>query len=167
MPNLNKVMLMGNLTRDPEIKYTPKGTAVADIGLAVNRTYTTDQGERREETTFVDVELWGRQAELAGQYLKKGRPVYVEGRLKLDTWDDKQTGQKRSKMRVVGENLQFLGSREGGPGGDMGGGGESEGGYTSAPPPRPAPKQAFKPSAPAKPPVDPDLDTIEEDDVPF
>src|SRR5215207_6161208 len=123
MANLNKVMLIGNCTRDPEIKYTPKGTAVAELGLAVNRVYSTDQGERREETTFVDVELWGRQAEIAGEYLKKGRPVYIEGRLKLDTWDDKQTGQKRSKMRVVCENLQLLGSREGGGGGAPSGGG--------------------------------------------
>src|SRR3954466_14257189 len=111
MPNLNKVMLMGNLTRDPEIKYTPKGTAIAELGLAVNRNYTTESGEKREEVTFVDVELWGRLAELAGEYLKKGRPVYIEGRLKLDFWEDKATGQKRSKMRVVGEAMQFLGSK--------------------------------------------------------
>ncbi len=102
-------MLMGNLTRDPEIKYTPKGTAVADISLAVNRVYSTDTGEKREETTFVDVELWGRQAEVAGEYLKKGSPACIEGRLKLETWDDKQTGQKRSRIRVVGETLQLLG----------------------------------------------------------
>src|SRR5256885_41914 len=146
MPNLNKVLLMGNLTRDPEIKYTPKGTAVADLGIAVNRVYTTDQGERREEVTFVDVELWGRQAEIAGEYLKKGRPVFIEGRLKLDTWDDKQTGQKRSKMRVVGEVMQFLGSREGGPGGG-GPSGEIEEGapQRSAPPRRPPPQQPQQP----------------------
>src|SRR5215217_7238771 len=100
MASLNKVMLIGNLTRDPEIKYTPKGTAVAEVGLAVNRVWSTEQGEKREETTFVDVELWGRTAELAGEYLKKGSPVFIEGRLKLDTWEDKQSGQKRSKMRV-------------------------------------------------------------------
>src|SRR3954468_5262268 len=127
MPNLNKVMLMGNLTRDPEIKYTPKGTAGADIGLAVKRVWASESGEKREEVTFVDVELWGRQAELAGEYLKKGRPVYIEGRLKLDTWDDKTTGQKRSKLRVVGENFQFLGSRDGAPGGGGAGGGEGRG----------------------------------------
>jgi len=123
MASFNKVMLLGNLTRDPEIKYTPKGSAVADIGLAVNRTYTTDGGEKREETTFVDVTMWGRQAEIAGEYLKKGRPLFVEGRLQLDTWDDKQTGQKRSKMRVVCENFQMLGSRDGSEGGSAGGGG--------------------------------------------
>ena len=81
MPNLNKVMLIGNLTRDPEIKYTPKGSAIADIALAINRSYSTDQGEKREETTFVDVVLYGRLAEIAGEYLRKGRPAYIEGRL--------------------------------------------------------------------------------------
>lgn len=118
MANVNKVILIGNVTRDPEIKYTPKGTAVTDVGLAVNRFIpASDGGERREETTFIDVTLWGRQAEIAGEYVKKGRPVYIEGRLQMDTWDDKQTGQKRSKLRVVCENLQLLGSRDGGGGG--------------------------------------------------
>src|SRR6266550_3042608 len=125
MPNLNKVMLIGNLTRDPEIKYTPKGTAVAQIGLAVNRVWSNDAGEKQEETTFVDVELWGRQAEIAGEYLRKGRPVFIEGRLKLDSWDDKQTGAKRSKMKVVGEQLQLLGSREGASAGGGADSGES------------------------------------------
>ncbi len=113
MANVNKVILIGNTTRDPEIKYTPKGTAVTDLGLAINRYYTLDGGEKKEETTFVDVTLWGRQAEIAGQYLKKGNPVYIEGRLQMDTWEDKQTGQKRSRLRVVAENLQLLGSRQG------------------------------------------------------
>jgi len=147
MASYNKVMLLGNLTRDPEVKYTPKGSAVADIGLAVNRTYTTDGGEKREETTFVDVTMWGRQAEIAGEYLKKGRPLFVEGRLQLDTWDDKQTGQKRSKLRVVCENFQMLGSRDGGEGGGSSGGGRSSGGKSSK-------------SAPA-------ADTAEDDDIPF
>ena len=132
MASFNKVMLLGNLTRDPEVKYTPKGSAVADIGLAVNRTYTTDGGEKREETTFVDVTMWGRQAEIAGEYLKKGRPLFVEGRLQLDTWDDKQTGQKRSKLRVVCENFQMLGSRDGGGEGGGGGGRSSGGGSRPA-----------------------------------
>jgi len=112
MANLNKVMLMGNLTRDPEVRYTPKGTAVAELGLAINRVYTADNNEKREETTFVDVTLWGRTAEIAGEYLKKGRPVFIEGRLQLDTWDDKQTGQKRSKLKVVGEAMQLMGARD-------------------------------------------------------
>ena len=114
MANLNKVMLIGNLTRDPELRYTPKGTAVAELGLAVNRVRNNDQGERIEETTFIDVTLWARQAELAQQYLGKGRPVYIEGRLQMDTWDDKNTGQKRSKLKVVGENMQFLSDGRGG-----------------------------------------------------
>jgi single-strand DNA-binding protein len=111
MASFNKVILLGNLTRDPEVRYTPKGSAVCDLGLAVNRQYTLDSGEKREEVTFVDVVLWARLAEIAGEYLKKGRPVFIEGRLQLDTWDDKQSGQKRTKLRVVGESMQLLGSR--------------------------------------------------------
>ena len=114
MANVNKVILIGNLTRDPEVRYTPKGTAVTDIGLAVNRVSSSEGGERREETTFVDVTLWGRTAEIAGEYLNKGRPVYIEGRLQMDSWDDKNTGQKRSKLKVVGENMQFLSDGRGG-----------------------------------------------------
>ena len=118
MPNYNKVILMGNLTRDPEVKYTSGGTAIAKLGMAINRTWTNKEGQKQEETTFVDVDAFGRQAEVIGQYLKKGRPVMVEGRLKLDQWDDKQTGQKRSKLGVTLEGFQFLDSRgEGGGGG--------------------------------------------------
>ena len=151
MANLNRVLLIGNLTRDPEIRYTPKGTAVAEIGLAVNRVYSGEDGERKEETTFVDVTLWARQAEVAGQYLKKGRPVFIEGRLQLDSWEDKQTGQKRSRLRVVGENLQLLGSRQ-----------DAEGTSPSAPPRR---SSVASPS-PRPEPRDPDLDA-EPDDIPF
>jgi single-strand DNA-binding protein len=151
MANLNRVLLIGNLTRDPELRYTPKGTAVTEIGLAVNRVYTGEDGERKEETTFVDVTLWARLAEIAGQYLKKGRPVFVEGRLQLDTWDDKQTGQKRSKLRVVAENIQLLGSRQ-----------ETE--LPTSPPPR---RPGTTPPPPARAePRDPDLDA-EPDDIPF
>ena len=144
MASFNKVILMGNLTRDPEVRYTPKGSAVADIGLAVNRVYSTESGEKREETTFVDVTLWGRTAEIAGEYLKKGRPVLIEGRLQLDTWDDKQSGQKRSKLKVIGEGMQLIGGRPGGGGdsdeGGMGGGGERpmNRSRSTPPPPRPA-----------------------------
>jgi single-strand DNA-binding protein len=122
MASFNKVILLGNLTRDPQVKYTPSGTAVAEIGLAVNRYWFDKQtNSRREETTFVDVTLWGREAEVAGEYLAKGRPVLIEGRLQLDTWDDKTTGQKRSKLHVVGERMQMLGTRgEGGGGGGVG-----------------------------------------------
>ncbi|MBL9140251.1 MAG: single-stranded DNA-binding protein [Phycisphaerae bacterium] len=116
MANLNKVMLIGNLTRDPDLKFTAGNQAVCELGIAVNRKYKTKDGEEREDTTFVDCEAWGRQAEVLKQYLTKGRPLFVEGRLKLDTWEDKD-GQKRSKMRVVIENFQFLGSGQGGGGG--------------------------------------------------
>lgn len=138
MASFNKVILLGNLTRDPEVRYTPKGTAVTELGMAVNRVYTAENGEKREEATFVDVTLWGRTAEIAAEYLKKGRPVLIEGRLQLDTWDDKQSGQKRSKLKVVGEGLQLIGSRPGG------GGGEEEGASAprstqSTPPPKAAP----------------------------
>ena len=121
MANVNKVMLLGNITRDLEVRYTPKGTAVCDLGMAVNRVRTGDNGEKIEEVTFVDVTLWGRQAELAGQYLAKGRSVFIEGRLQLDQWDDKQTGQKRQRLRVVGANMQLIGGQGGG--GSQGGGG--------------------------------------------
>jgi single-strand DNA-binding protein len=152
MANLNRVLLIGNLTRDPEVRYTPKGTAVTEIGLAVNRIYSGEDGEKKEETTFVDVTLWARQAEIAGQYLKKGRPVFIEGRLQLDTWDDKQTGQKRSRLRVVAENLQLLGSRQ-----------EGEGSVSTS-----APRRSPGPSTPPArtEPRDPDLDA-EPDDIPF
>jgi len=112
MANVNKVILIGNVTRDVEVKATPKGTAVAGITLAVNRSYKADSGEKREEVTFVDVELWGRVAEIAGEYVKKGNPLYVEGRLKQDSWEDKDSGQKRTKLKVVAENIQLLGSRQ-------------------------------------------------------
>src|SRR5215470_1355955 len=134
MASYNKVFLLGNLTRDPEVRYTPKGSAVADLGIAVNRQYTLDTGEKREEVTFVDVTFWGRTAEVAGEYLKKGRSVFIEGRLQLDTWDDKQSGQKRSKLRVIGETMQLLGGRPPGAGGGGGEGGESR---KTTPPPKP------------------------------
>ena len=139
MASFNKVILLGNLTRDPEVRYTPKGSAVCDLGIAINRQYTLDSGEKREEVTFVDVVLWSRLAEIAGEYLKKGRPVFIEGRLQLDTWDDKQSGQKRSKLRVIGETMQLLGGRPPGAGGgaaESGEGKESRGGKTT-PPPKP------------------------------
>lgn len=118
MANLNKVMLMGNITRDIELRYTPKGTAVADIGLAINRVRTGDNGERIEETTFVDITLWGRTAEVVHQYAAKGHPLFVEGRLHMDTWVDKTTGGNRSKLKVVADNIQLMGSR-GGAGGQQ------------------------------------------------
>lgn len=168
MANLNKVMLIGNLTRDPDVRYTPKGTAVTDIALAVNRYFSSDSGERREETTFVDITLWGRQAEVAGQYLKKGRPVYIEGRLQLDSWEDKTSGQKRSKLKVVGEQMQLLGSRDGGGGGGSGDSESSGGSYDEEGESRP-PRSSVPPARPQRSaPSDPDLEADpEEDDIPF
>lgn len=125
MANYNKVMLMGNLTRDIEVRQTPNGTSVANIGLAVNRRFKGANGEQQEETTFVDCEAWGRTAEVMAQYLAKGRPVFIEGRLKLDQWQDKDGGN-RSKLKVVVEGFQFVDSRGGGGGGG-GGGGQSGG----------------------------------------
>src|SRR3954470_12501687 len=139
MASFNKVILVGNLTRDPELRYTPKGTAVAKLGLAVNRNWTSESGEKKEEVTFVDVDVFGRTAENVGQYMRKGRPLLVEGRLRLDQWDDKQTGQKRSKLGVVAETVQFLGSPAG------------EGGAPAAP--RPA-RSAAAPAAPAAEPIE-------------
>lgn len=110
MPNLNRVMLMGNLTRDPELRYTPNNTAVANIGLAVNRRWRNQQGEQQEETTYVDCEAWSRQAEVMNEYMRKGKPIYIEGRLRLDQWQDKD-GNNRSRLKVVVENFQFLDSR--------------------------------------------------------
>ncbi len=117
MASYNKVILLGNLTRDPELRYTSKGQAVARLGLAVNRSYKTDTGETREEVTFIDIDAWGKQAELIGQYLHKGNPLFVEGRLRLDQWDDKNTGQKVSKLKVVMEGFQFVGGNRGAEGG--------------------------------------------------
>src|SRR6476661_8357358 len=122
MASFNKVILVGNLTRDPELRYTPKGMAIAKIGLAVNRVWTNEAGEKKEEVTFVDIDIFGRTAENVSQYMRKGSPILIEGRLRLDQWDDKQTGQKRSKLGVVAETVQFLGS--GGGGGRGGEGGE-------------------------------------------
>lgn len=152
MANLNRVLLIGNLTRDVELKYTPKGTAIAQFGLAVNRNYTTETGEKREEVTFIDVEAYARVAEIIGEYCKKGRPLFVEGRLKLDTWDDKTTGQKRSKMKVVVENIQLLGS--------------AQGGISEKTAEEADVAKARRPSSPPRPPADPDLDAA-PDDIPF
>src|SRR5881394_417023 len=151
MASFNKVILLGNLTRDPEVRYTPKGSAVCDLGIAINRQYTLDSGEKREEVTYVDVVLWSRLAEIAGEYLKKGRPIFIEGRLQLDTWDDKQSGQKRSKLRVIGETMQLLGGRP--PGAGAGGSG-AEGGESRG-------------SKPAPPPKAPTANEPDDDEIPF
>ncbi len=153
MASFNKVILVGNLTRDPELRYTPKGTAIAKFGLAVNRVWTNEAGEKKEEVTFVDIDVFGRTAENVAQYMRKGSPLLVEGRLRLDQWDDKQTGQKRSKLGVVGETIQFLGSPR-----------AAEGGAPSAPRAT-APAAAAAPVAPE--PAEADAPPHEGDDVPF
>lgn len=153
MASYNKVLLMGNLTRDPELRFTASNQPVAQIGLAVNRHYTSSTGEKKEEVTFVDCEAWGRTAELINQYFSKGKPIFIEGRLRLDQWEDQQ-GQKRSRHKVVIENFQFVDSR--------GGGGEG-GGERSEPRsagPRPARAAGGDAASGAHQP-------IEEEDIPF
>ncbi len=163
MASFNRVILLGNLTRDPQVRYTPGGTAVSEIGLAVNRTWFDQKtNSRREEVTFVDVTLWGRQAEVAGEYLAKGRQVLIEGRLQLDTWDDKESGQKRSKLRVVGENMTMVGPRGDGqrPEGARGDTGRAE-----------SPRGGGRPSAESQAPIEEYHDSPQEaspeDEVPF
>lgn len=153
MANLNRVLLIGNLTRDPELRVTPKGSSICQFGLAVNRTFKDASGQQREETTFVDIEAWGRQGEVISKYCTKGRPLFVEGRLRFDSWDDKNTGQKRSRLSVVLENFQFIGGRgdDQGPGGS---GGDEAAPRSSSPPAR----------QPAPPPA---ADDNLDEDVPF
>lgn len=156
MANFNKVMLIGNLTRDPELRVTPKGTAICQFGLAINRQFKDESGATRDETTFVDIEAWGRQGETISKYCTKGRPLFVEGRLRFDQWEDKASGQKRSRLKVVLENFQFLGEGRRDGGGAPGGGEEAD--QTPerhAPPPRSA----------ARPPAPP-AENLDED-VPF
>ena len=148
MASFNKVILMGNLTRDPELRYTPSGTALAKMGLAVNRVWRDAEGQQKEEVTFVDVDAFGKQAETIGQYMQKGRPILVEGRLKLDQWEDKNTGQNRSRLGVVLERFTFVG----------GGGGQAGGGDA-------APQQSAPP--PSEPAGGPPVDAPGDDDVPF
>ncbi len=153
MANLNKVMLIGNLTRDPELRHTPKGSAVTDLGMAVNRKIADGNGGWKDETTFVDVTVWGATAENAHKYLSKGRGVFIEGRLQMDSWDDKATGQKRTKLKVVADNLQFLPDGKGGGGGSRYSQNDSSGGSSS---------DSRSGGSPA--PAD---DFAEEDDIPF
>lgn len=166
MAYLNKVFLIGNLTRDPELRVTPKGTAICSFGLAVNRQFKDDSGALRDETTFVDIEAWGKQGELVSKYLTKGSPAMVEGRLKLDQWEDKNGGGKRSKLKVVLDNVQFLSRGGGGGGGGAPAGGASEGTdggddtpERHAPPPRASSPRPSPPPASNSGGID--------DDVPF
>ncbi|MEY2410907.1 MAG: single-strand DNA-binding protein [Verrucomicrobiota bacterium] len=158
MANFNKVILAGNLTRDPELRYTPKGTAVAGFGLAVNRNWTSETGEKKEEVTFVDISAFGRQAEVIAQYMKKGRPLLVEGRLRLDQWEDKTTHAKQSKLKVVLEGFSFLDSK-----------GDASGAGPTPLPPRPVATPA-NPAVPMNGPAagpDESGPPPSDDDVPF
>jgi len=158
MPSLNKVLLMGNLTRDPELRVTPKGTSICQFSLAINRQFKMESGESREEVIYVDVEAWGKQGETIAKYVTKGRPLFVEGRLRLDQWEDKNTKEKRSRMKVVLENFQFLGDSRGGTGG---GGAAVPAGETDV---APSPERHAPPTrGTAKPGAQENLD----EDVPF
>lgn len=148
MASFNKVILMGNLTRDPELRVTPNGNSICKLGLATSRVYSTRDGERREETTFVDIDAFGKQAEVISKYMRKGRPIMIEGRLKLDQWES--DGQKRSKLGVILENFQFLGGRDDN---DSSGGGDD---YERSSPPKRSGGSNFSD----------DNDTLDED-VPF
>ena len=164
MANLNKVLLMGNLTRDPELRYTPSGASVCEFGLAVNRTFTTRDGEKRDETLFVDVSMWGRRGEVISQYLSKGKPIFIEGRLKYDAWETPDG--RRSRLTVVAEDFQFIGA----PGGEgpQGSGAPSQGGgakrtgrgardQQKAPPPQQSPPEK----------ADPEGLDVSDDEIPF
>ncbi len=154
MGNVNKVFLMGNMTRDPELRYIPSGTAVCEFGVATNRQFKTRDGEQKEEVCFVDITFWGRRGEVISEYFKKGDPIFVEGRLKLDQWET--SDGKRSKITVVGEDFQFLGGRSGGGSGAGGGSGGSrrQGGE--------APRSGS--SAPAPEDIG---DDVSDDEIPF
>ncbi|MDX2110295.1 MAG: single-stranded DNA-binding protein [Verrucomicrobiota bacterium] len=169
MASFNKVILMGNLTRDPELRVTPAGLSICKFGLAVNRVYNSADGERKEEVTFVDIDSFGKQAETISKYLTKGRPVLIEGRLKLDQWEDKNSGEKRSKLGVVAESFQFVGAREGGSADGSGSGGNYD---DVSPPPRTARPAQPAPQRSAPPPPPPRAapkggEQSMEDDVPF
>jgi single-strand DNA-binding protein len=155
MANFNKVILAGNLTRDPELRYTPKGMAVVKMGMAINRTWKSESGETKEEVTFVDVDAWGRQAEVIAQYMRKGRPILIEGRLKLDTWEDKNTHQKQSKLKVTLESFSFIDSK-GAEGGGAGGAPSGE-----------SPRKSAAPAKTEGAPAENEPQPPEDDDVPF
>jgi single-strand DNA-binding protein len=174
MASFNKIILVGNLTRDPQLRYLPSQMAVVDFGLACNHRFKTKSGEDREETLFIDCTAFGRGAEVINQYCQKGRPLLVEGRLKYDTWEDKQGGGKRSKHSVVIDNFQLLGGRDGGAGGGGGGGGGSYAGGDSQDDQRPAQRAPAAQRPPARAPNKPapeqpfgEEQQFNEDDIPF
>ncbi|HRU06051.1 MAG TPA: single-stranded DNA-binding protein [Candidatus Brocadiia bacterium] len=166
MPSLNRVFLMGNMTRDPELRYTPSGTAVCEFGLAVTRQWTTPDGQKRDETCFVDCSMWGRRGEVIAEYFRKGKPIFVEGRLQLDTWEGKD-GQRHSKLKVVAENFEFLGGRN-----EEGGGGPAGAPRKAAPDGRRPAEPSAERRPPAEPPASPPAAggegfNVKDDDIPF
>lgn len=165
MPSFNKVILIGNLTRDPQLRYLPSQTAVVDFGLACNRKWKGQNGEDREEVLFVDCSAFARQAEVINEYCRKGRPLFVEGRLKLDQWEDKQGGGKRSRLTVVVENFQLLGSRDGAPGG--GAPGSDDMGQAPPQQQRPQGRAPQPQQRPAQPPPFNEEENFKSDDIPF
>jgi single-strand DNA-binding protein len=178
MASYNKVLLMGNLTRDPELTYTPSQVAICKFGLAVNRRFRTRTGEDKEEVLFVDCTVFDKKAEVVHQYCTKGKPIFVEGQLKMDTWDDKTTGQKRSKMYVIVDNFQFLGGRDQGGGAPAYAGEDEAGGPPPGPPVQRGPAAGRPPAA--RPPVNrpapqkpapeqpfPEENQFKDDDIPF
>jgi single-strand DNA-binding protein len=177
MANYNKVILMGNLTRDPQLKYLPSQTAVVEFGMAINRKFRTPQGEDREEVCFVDCSSFGKQAEVINQYFQKGKPIFIEGRLKYDSWEDKNGGGKRSRLVVVVDRFEFVGGRDGGGGGGQAGYDQSQGGgdeYSQRPPQQnrgparpPQNRQAPQQQAPAPEQPFGDEQQFKEDDIPF
>jgi single-strand DNA-binding protein len=166
MASYNKVLLMGNLTRDPQLKYLPSQTAVVDFGVACNRKFKTQSGEEKEEVTFVDCSAFGRTAEVINQYFTKGKPIFIEGRLKYDQWEDKQGGGKRSKLSVHIDNFQFIGGRDGGGGAAPSEGGGQDQSRPNRAPARPAPSRPAPQSAPVEQPF-PDEQQFKDDDIPF
>lgn len=197
MASLNKVLLMGNLTRNPEIRYTPSGSAVCEFGMAINRRFMQANGQERDETCFVEIVVWGKQAETASRFLQKGSAVFIEGRLVYDQWDDRETQKKRSRLRVNADRVQFLDRRDDRPGADMppdggqpggysqynrgpqgGYGGAPQGGYGAQRGQQPRPQQQYRQQAqqppapedvPQMPVDDPPFETVEgvDDDIPF
>ncbi len=171
MANLNKVLLIGNLTKDPELRYTPQGSAICDFRIAINRQYMTSDGQKKEEVSFIDINVWGRQAETCNRFIKKGSQVFVEGRLKLDSWQDKETGKNRSRLYVVAERIQFLNTPGGRPPSD---GGESapqepyaQRNGNSSRPQQPSSQQQQNQNPPPAPEEIFEVDTEPADDIPF
>ncbi len=178
MANLNKVLLIGNLTKDPELRYTPQGSAICDFRIAINRQYMTSDGQKKEEVSFIDINVWGRQAETCNRFIRKGSQVFVEGRIKTDTWQDKETGKNRSRLYVVAERIQFLNTPGGRQSPDAGADAavpqeqyQQRQGNAPRPPQQPQQRAPAQQQNPQNPPPAPEeifeVDTEPADDIPF